>query len=102
MLAFHDASLEDDEPSDARMHFRTKARIKKVIQRAAMLSGVDDSSFTMSAAYQSALATIAAHERTVLSPIDHEAFFGALENPPAPSDKLKDAFKRHRATVASK
>ncbi len=102
MHVFHDATREVDEPSDARMHFRTKARIKATIQRAAALSGVDDSAFTMSAAYQSALAMIAAHERTFLIAADHEAFFAALDNPPAPTEKLQDAFKRHRATVVSK
>lgn len=102
MLAIHNVTQEIDEPSDARMNFRTKARIKKAIQRAAALSGVDDSTFTMSAAYQTALATIAAHERTVLAPVDHQAFFAALDNPPAPTAKLKDAFKRHRATIVSR
>jgi uncharacterized protein (DUF1778 family) len=102
MLAFRDATQEIDEPNDARMNFRTKARIKKAIQRAAALSGVDDSTFTMSAAYQSAIATIAAHERTILTPVDYEAFFSALDNPPAPTSKLQDAFKRHRTTVVSK
>lgn len=102
MLVFHDVTQELDEPSDARMNFRTKARIKNAIQRAAALSGVDDSTFTMSAAYQTALATITAHERTVLAPVDHDAFFAALDNPPAPTARLKDAFKRHRVTVSSK
>jgi hypothetical protein len=57
---------------------------------------------SMTAAYQSAMETIAAHERTRLAAVDHEAFFGALDNPPVPSARLKDAFKRHRETVVSK
>ncbi|OCW57771.1 DUF1778 domain-containing protein [Hoeflea olei] len=84
------------------MNFRTKPRIKRTIQQAAALSGVDDSVFTMSAAYQSALQTIAAHERTVLQPVDHAAFFTALDNPPEATDRLKAAFARHRTTIASK
>jgi len=56
----------------------------------------------MSAAYSSALATIAAHERTLLDPVDHAALFSALDNPPAPTPKLRNAFVRHRATVTSK
>jgi uncharacterized protein (DUF1778 family) len=102
MRAFHDATATVDEPNDARMNFRTKAHIKKAIQRAAALAGVDDTSFAMAAAYQSAMETIAAHERTHLAAVAHEAFFGALDNPPAPSARLKDAFKRHRETVVSK
>ncbi|WAC47878.1 DUF1778 domain-containing protein [Asticcacaulis sp. SL142] len=101
MLAFNDATTEIDEPNSERMNFRTKARIKKAIQRAAALSGVDDSAFTLSAAYQSALATIAAHERTLLAPADHELFFAALDNPAAPTEALKAAFQRHKDTVIS-
>ena len=99
---FHDSTRQIDERNEARMNFRTKPRIKTAIQQAAALAGVDDSVFTMNAAYQAALATIAAHERTVLQPIDHAAFFAALDVPPAPTAELKAAFRRHRETVASK
>ena len=53
-------------------------------------------------AYQAALATIAAHERTVLQPVDHEAFFAALDAPAAPTEALRAAVRRHRETVVSK
>ena len=102
MLAFDNAANEPNERSSERMNFRTKPRIKQVIQRAAALSGVDDSVFTMNAAYKSALETIAAHERTVLQPADHAAFFAALDLPPTPTAKLRDAFTRHRQTIESK
>lgn len=102
MLAFHDKVAEVEERSSERMNFRTKPRIKQAIQRAAALSGVDDSVFTMNAAYQAATETIAAHERTVLQPVDHQAFFDALDNPPAPTEKLRSAFRRHRGTIASR
>lgn len=102
MLAFRDEVSQIDERSTERMHFRTKPRIKETIQRAAALKGVDDSAFAMNAAYQSALDTIAAHERTHLAGVDHLAFFSALENPPEPTDKLRAAFTRHSETVASR
>jgi uncharacterized protein (DUF1778 family) len=102
MSAFQDHHKGVDEPSTERMNFRLKPRIKQTIQRAAALSGVDDSVFTVNAAYRSALETIAAHERTVLQPVDHAAFFAALDGPPAPTEKLKAAFARHRKTVASR
>lgn len=102
MLAFHDKIAEVDERSSERMNFRTKPRIKQVIQRAAALSGVDDSVFTMNAAYRAAVATIAAHERTMLQPVDHRTFFAALDNPPAPPEKLRSALKRHRRTISSR
>lgn len=96
--------MRDDaiERNSERMNFRTKPHIKQTIQRAAALSGVDDTVFAMNAAYRSAVETIAAHERTKLEAVDHEAFFAALDNPPAPNTKLTAAFERHQATIRSK
>lgn len=102
MRAFRDDAGNIDERSSERMSFRTKPQIKDAIQRAAALSGVDDSAFAMNAAYQSALETIAAHERTLLAPVDHHAFFSALNTPPAPTERLRAAFVRHSETVTSR
>ncbi|MFY9290258.1 MAG: DUF1778 domain-containing protein [Methylorubrum rhodinum] len=102
MLGFDDPVSEVDEKSTERMSFRTKPRIKEAIQRAAALSGVDDSVFTMNAAYKSAIETITAHEHTMLRPIDHGAFFAALDQAPAPTDKLRAAFGRHKKTIDSR
>lgn len=101
MLTSHNQTVEIDERSTEPMNFRTKPRIKAAIQRAAALLGVDDSTFTVNAAYRAAIETIASHERTVLAPVDHSAFFSALDKPPAPTDKLSAAFERHKATIAS-
>lgn len=102
MLAFHDETTVIDERNEARMNFRTKPRIKSAIQKAAALSGVDDSVFTMNAAYQAAMATISAHELTLLQPVDQEAFFAALDAPPTPTEALRAAFGQHLGTVVSK
>lgn len=40
--------------------------------------------------------------RTILHAVDQAAFFTALDQPPAPTDKLKAAFARHRKTVTSR
>lgn len=84
-----------------RMNFRTKPRIKATIQRAAALAGLDDSSFTIQAAYQAACMVISAHERTELLGIDHAAFFAALDQPAPVAPALKEAFERHQRTVLS-
>lgn len=97
-----DATKDIDEKSTERMNFRTKPRIKQTIQRAAALSGMDDSVFTMNAAYQAALATINSHERTALAPVDHASFFAALDTPPEPSKALLDAAQTHRKRVAQR
>ncbi|WP_084513928.1 DUF1778 domain-containing protein [Salipiger mucosus] len=95
MLPFVDQILEAEGRADARMSFRTKARVKATIQKAAALSGVDESTFTMSAAYGHALKVIDTHENTFLKDVDHEMFFSALDNPPEPTDALKAAFARY-------
>ncbi len=97
-----DATAAINERSTERMSFRTKPRIKDAIQRAAALAGVDASVFLMSAAYKAAIETIAAHEHKMLAPVDHQAFFAALDRPPAPNPKLRVAFARHNETIASK
>ncbi|MCH8504132.1 MAG: DUF1778 domain-containing protein [Ectothiorhodospiraceae bacterium] len=90
------------EPASERMSFRASLRIKQTIERAAALCGQDMSAFALSAAYEQALATIQAHDVTRLTPEDHQAFFDAMENPPPQTDKLRDAFARHRETVVKR
>lgn len=102
MRAIPDEIDQIDERNDARMNFRTKPRIKRTIQAAAALSGVDDSVFTMTAAYRAALETIEAHERTRLTRADHDAFFAALDDPADAAPALVDAFRRHAREVVSK
>lgn len=101
MQAFEDKAAEVAERSTERMHFRTKPHIKRTIQRAAALSGVDDSAFTINAAYKAALETIETYERTVLSREDFEKVLDALENPAPPTDALRDAFARYRERYLS-
>lgn len=100
MLGSTDLASSPPEKSDARLNIRTKASIKAAIEKAAELSGMDLSTFTTNAALLRAQDVIAAHERTVLAPVDHAAFFDALERPGAPAEKLLVAAKLHKETVA--
>ena len=102
MSASNDTPNDLDARASEPITLDVTLHIKQTIQRAAALSGVDDSVFTMNAAYQSALATIAAHERTSLGAADHAAFFEALDNPAQPTEQLKRAFARHKLRVLSK
>ena len=101
MQPFEDKAGAVDERSTERMNFRTKPRIKAAIQRAAALAGVDDSVFTINAAYRAAMDTIATHERTILQKGDVEAFFDALDNPPPITAALRAAIDRHHRTISS-
>ena len=100
MRALTDTIKRLDEPKKARLEVRTQQHVKDTIHQAAVLSGVDDSAFIVSTAYEAAKATIKAHELTVLdSDADKAAFFVALDDPPAPTDRLKRAFAMHGKTV---
>jgi uncharacterized protein (DUF1778 family) len=101
MLAFNNPADAVDEPNDARMQFRTKARVKETIQRAAALSGVDDSAFMISAAYRSAMETIKAHEQTQLQAEDFHTFFTALDAPATPTAALQAAHARYKGRTQS-
>lgn len=102
MLAFIDATAAVNEASSERMQFRAKPRIAKAIKQASELSGVDYSAFTMSAAYEAAMRVIAAHERTELQRVDHQAFFDALDNAPEPTAKLRAALEQRKRTTVSR
>jgi uncharacterized protein (DUF1778 family) len=99
MYSRHDLTAAIKEPSDERMHFRVKKRVKQTIRQAAALTGMDDSSFVISAAYDAAIKAIETHQKTVLQEIDFEPFFTALDNPPAPTDALKKAFERRKDII---
>jgi uncharacterized protein (DUF1778 family) len=91
-----------EERNSERMNFRVKPRIKAAIQRAAALSGVDDSVFAMSAAYEAALSIIERHERITLMDEDYEAFFAALDGKVGHNEKLRAAFKEYDERVDSR
>ncbi len=54
MRCFENTAQVLDERSSKRMSLRTKPRVKAAIQQAAILSGLGDSAFTMSAPYKAA------------------------------------------------
>lgn len=102
MSTAKDISHTKEDRATERMHFRTKPHVKQAIQRAASISGIDETAFAMNAAYASALETIKAHERTLLQTVDHEAFFDALDNPRSPTGDLRNAFASHKSRVISR
>lgn len=96
MNKFVDIASKVDERATERMSFRTKPLIKEVIRYAAAVSGVDDSTFAMNAAYKAALEVIEAQERTVLRGEDAVALLDALENPSPPTEAMRSAFAQYR------
>ena len=100
MLNFNDHAVAIDEPKTARMEQRTKPHVKAQIQRAAALLGIDETTFVTSVALERAQATIADHERTILSAADREVVLAALEKPAPPTDALRKVMAMHDARVA--
>lgn len=102
MNAVPDGSTKADERATERMGFRTKPHIKQAIQRAAALSGLDDSVFVINAAYKAALDAIDSHERTVVSQADFQRILDAIDNPPPMTAALREAFERHTRIIKSR
>jgi uncharacterized protein (DUF1778 family) len=101
-----EAVMAENRKRDARaraerLGFRVDEDTKVLIARAARLSGRRVTDFCMTALTEAARRTIAEHETLVLSSRDRAAFFDALMNPPAPSDRLRRAFAEHKRRVLS-
>ncbi len=102
MPVFRDTTVTVDEPKSARLEARTQPSVKDLIHRAAALSGVDVSSFVVSAAYDAAQSAITTHNITMIeSEADREVFFNALDNPPKPTKRLQEAFALRKKLIAN-
>lgn len=100
MLSFHDSAAAINEPKTARMEQRTKPSVKAEIQKAVTLLGIDETTFVISATLDRARSIIADHERTILTAKDRDVILAALDNPPEPTEGLRQAMAIHKATVA--
>lgn len=81
------------ERKTERIELRVTPSAKALIQRAAAVSGLTAGEL----AYEAAQRVIESHEVMRLSEADALMFFRALENPPEPSERLVEAFRRRRA-----
>lgn len=73
----------------ARINLRTSPEAKALIERAAAIMGSTVSSFMLQNAYEAASRVVANNETIVLSQEAFEAFIAVCENPPEPSDALR-------------
>lgn len=99
MLSFTDKTAAIDEPKSTRMEQRTKPHVKREIQAAAALLGIDETAFVTDAAYAKARAVIRDHERTRLTGEDRDVLLAALDAPAEPTVALREAFGLHRKIV---
>ncbi len=82
-----------------RLEARVAPETKNLLERAAALRGCTLTDFIVDSARAAAEEIIREHQILALSARDTEAFFAALENPPVLDEKMRDAARRHRATV---
>jgi uncharacterized protein (DUF1778 family) len=82
-----------------RMHIRLDALSKNKLERAAAYAHKTLSEFVLGQALQAAEEVIHEHETITLNQADWEVFLDALEHPPKPSAKLKQAFSEHKKLI---
>ncbi|WP_086871465.1 DUF1778 domain-containing protein [Kosakonia pseudosacchari] len=77
-----------------RIDLRLTDEDKKMIEEAAAMTNQTITQFLVSSASERAAEVIEQHRRLVLSEASWNRVMDAIENPPAPNDKLKRAAKR--------
>ena len=79
-----------------RITARIPAEIRAQLIEAAAFSGSSLNQFLVQAAIEKAQTVIEKERNIKLSYKDAEVFFEALENPPEPNKKLKDAVRKYK------
>ena len=82
-----------------RMHIRLDTLSKQKLERAAAYTHKSLSEFVLGQALYAADEVIHEHETLTLNEDDWEVFLDALDNPPKPSAKLKQAFADHKKRI---
>jgi uncharacterized protein (DUF1778 family) len=92
---------EERRSRGTRLGFRLDAETKRLVKRAAALERRSLTDYCLTALTAATRETFARHESLVLSERDRAVFFDALIHPPAPSDRLRRAFKAVDAHIVS-
>ncbi|MFB3892494.1 MAG: DUF1778 domain-containing protein [Phycisphaerae bacterium] len=85
--------------SSSRLAVRLDPELKDLIERAAAVLGQTISSFAVSTLTTEARKVVEEHEIIRLSNRDRDRILALLDNPPAPSERLRRAMKRHSEAV---
>jgi uncharacterized protein (DUF1778 family) len=80
-----------------RLEARITPEQKALFQRAADLTGRSLTDFVVSSVQAAAETTIRTHQVMELTARETEALLDALENPPAPNERLRAAAREYRA-----
>lgn len=82
-----------------RIEMRVTPAQKRLIERAAVASGMSLTDFALNSLQASAKTILEKQSRTVLAPEYAAAFVEAILRPPAPNKKLRDASRLYLARV---
>lgn len=90
---------DTDTVKQERMHIRLDALSKQKLERAATYAHKSLSEFVLGQALHAADEVIHEHETLTLNEADWGVFLDALDNPPEPGAKLRQAFAEHKKRV---
>lgn len=82
-----------------RIEIRASKNERKQFEEAACLSGMNLSEFLRRSALDKSVEIIRKSNAIILSNEDRDAFLNALEHPPEPNKKLKQALKDHKRLI---
>lgn len=82
-----------------RIEIRTSEGERKQFEEAACLSGMNLSEFMRRTALEKSYEIIRKNNSIILSNEDRDAFLNALEHPPEPNQKLKQAVKHYKRLI---
>lgn len=82
-----------------RMHICLDALFKQKLERAATYVHKNLSEFVLGRALSASDEVIRKYETLTLNQADRSVFLEALENPPQPEAKLKNAFAEHKKRI---
>lgn len=82
-----------------RLEARITLEQKEFFQHAADLSGRSLTDFVVSSVQEKAEEAVRSHQILELSARSAEEFIDALENPPVPNERLRNAVRRYRTLV---
>jgi uncharacterized protein (DUF1778 family) len=92
-------SIEAQKSEDFK--FRLDSITSDLLERASGYIGLDKSKFIRESIREKALTIIEEHEKTTFTQNDWRMFFSLLENPPEPTQAMKNAAQKYRSLIAS-
>lgn len=91
---------ENTTQNVARLNIRLSTEIKERIEKAAIVSGLSLTDFTVANLSQAADEVLERHHQRKLSNRDRDIFLTMLDDDEEPNKALKDAFQAHDELIA--